>query len=58
MREGILQDMGGKVLLGVAIAAVVCLYWGRPDLMAGLPMVIAAAVYGWRHPDLDDWKGH
>jgi len=55
---GILGDMGAKVLLGVAIAAVVGLYWARPDLMVSVLIVIAMAVYGWRHPDLDDWRGH
>ena len=55
---GILEDMGGKVLVGVAVAAVVGLYWARPDLMVALLIVMAVAVYGWRHPDLDDWRGH
>ena len=55
---GILRDMGVKVVLGVAIAAVVGLYWPRPDLMVALLIVIAVGVYGWRHPDLDDWRGH
>ena len=55
---GILQDMGAKVLLGVATAVVVGLYWARPDLMVALLIVIAVGVYGWRHPDLDDWRGH
>ena len=50
--------MWGKVLIGVAVAAVVGLYWARPDLMVALLIVIAVAVYGWRHPDLDDWRGH
>lgn len=54
----ILQDVRGKVLVGVAISAVVGLYWARPDLMVGLLIVIAVGVYGWRHPDLDDWRGH
>ena len=55
---GILQDVRGKVLVGVAVAAVVGLYWARADLMVALLIVIAVAVYGWRHPDLDDWRGH
>ena len=55
---GILRDMGARVLLGVAIAAVVGMYWGQPDLMVALLIVVAAGVYGWRHPDLDDWRGH
>jgi len=50
--------MRGKILLGVAGAAVVSLYWARPDLMVLLLIVIAVGVYGWRHPDLDDWRGH
>jgi len=50
--------MGARVLLGVAIAAVVGMYWGQPDLMVALLIVVAAGVYGWRHPDLDDWRGH
>ena len=50
--------MWGKVLVGVIIAVVVGLYWARPDLMVALLIVIAMAVYGWRHPDLDDWRGH
>ena len=50
--------MRGKVLVGVAVAAVVGLYWARPDLMVALLIVIAVGVYGWRHPDLDDWRGH
>ena len=54
----ILRDMGAKVLLGVAIATVVGLYWARPDLMVALLIVVAVRVYGWRHPDLDDWRGH
>jgi len=54
----ILRDMGAKVVLGVAIGAVVVLYWARPDLMVALLIAIAVAVYGWRHPDLDDWRGH
>ena len=58
VRGGILQDVSGKVLLGVAIAAVVGLYWARPDLMVALLIVMAVGVYGWRHPDLDDWRGH
>ena len=51
-------SMWGKVLVGVIIAVVVGLYWARPDLMVALLIVIAVAVYGWRHPDLDDWRGH
>jgi hypothetical protein len=51
-------DMWGKVVVGVAVAGVVGLYWARPDLMVALLIVIAVAVYGWRHPDLDDWRGH
>ena len=58
MGGAILRNMRGKVLLGGAIAAVVGLYWARPDLMVALLIVIAVAVYGWRHPDLDDWRGH
>ena len=54
----ILRGMRGKVLAGVAIAGVVGMYWARPDLMVALLIVIAVAVYGWRHPDLDDWRGH
>jgi hypothetical protein len=50
--------MRGKMLLGGAVAVVVGLYWARPDLMAALLIVIAVGVYGWRHPDLDDWRGH
>jgi len=50
--------MRSRVVVGVAVAAVVCLYWARPDLMVALLIVIAVAVYGWRHPDLDDWRGH
>lgn len=50
--------MGAKVLVGVAIAAVVGIFWARPDLMVALLIAIGAAVYGWRHPDLDDWRGH
>lgn len=55
---GILGDMGAKVLLGVAIAVVVGLYWARPDLMVLLLIAIGTAIYSWRHPDLDDWRGH
>ena len=58
MREAILGGMSGRVLIGVAVAAVVGLYWPRPDLMVALLIVVAVGVYGWRHPDLDDWKGH
>jgi len=54
----ILKDMYGKMLPGVAIAAVVGIYWGRPDLIMLLLIAIGAAVYAWRHPDLDDWRGH
>lgn len=50
--------MHGKVLVGVAIAAVVTIYWARPDLMVLLLIAIGVAVYSWRHPDLDDWRGH
>ena len=50
--------MEGRALLGVGIAGVVGLYWARPDLMVALLMVIAVGVYGWRHPDLDDRRGH
>jgi len=50
--------MWGKVLVGVAAATVVGLYWARPDLMVALLIVMAVGVYGWRHPDLDDWRGH
>jgi len=50
--------MGAKVVLGVAIVVVVGLYWTRPDLMVLLLIAIGVAVYGWRHPDLDDWRGH
>ena len=50
--------MGAKVLVGVATAAVVGLYWARPDLMVLLLIVIGVGIYGWRHPDLDDWRGH
>jgi len=58
MGVGILRDMGAKVLVSVAVAAVAGLYWARPDLMALLLIAIAVAVYSWRHPDLDDWRGH
>ena len=51
-------DMRGKVGVGVAIAAVTGMYWARPDLMALLLIAIGVAIYGWRHPDLDDWRGH
>ena len=34
------------------------LYWARPNLMVALLTVIAVGVYGWRHPDLDEWSGH
>jgi hypothetical protein len=54
----IVEDMHGKVLLGVAVAAVISLYWARPDLMVLLLTAIGVGVYGWRHPDLDDWRGH
>jgi len=50
--------MGGRMLVGVAVALVVGLYWARPDLMVALLIVIAVGVYGGRHPDLDDWRGH
>jgi len=56
--RGYTAAMGGKVVVGVAVAAVVGLYWARPDLMVALLIVIAVGVYGWRHPDLDDWRGH
>lgn len=56
--RGYTGDMRGKVVVGVGIAAVVGLYWGRPDLMVLLLIVIGVGVYGWRHPDLDDWRGH
>ncbi len=46
------------VMLGVAIAAVVGIYWVRPDWMMLLLIAIGVAVYGWKHPDLDDWRGH
>ena len=52
-----LRDMDGKVLL-VAAAAAVGMLWARPDLMVALLIVVAVGVYGWRHPDLDDWRGH
>ena len=55
---GILRDMGAKVPLGAAIATVVGLYWARPDLMVALLVVMAAGVYGWRHPDVDEWREH
>ena len=58
MGAGILQSVWGKVLVGVLGAAVVGLYWARPDLMVALLIVIAVGVYGWRHHDLDDWRGH
>lgn len=58
MGAAILRNMRGKVLVGVAIAAVVGVFWARPDLMVALLIVIAVGVYGWRHPDLDDWRGH
>jgi len=58
VREVILRAMGAKVLLGVVIAAVVGLYWARPDLMVLLLIAIGVGEYGWRHPDLDDWRGH
>jgi len=47
-----------KVLVGVAVAAAVGLYCARPDLMVLLLMMIGVGIYGWRHPDLDDWRGH
>ena len=56
--ENILWYMRSKVVVGVAAATVVGLYWARPDLMVALLIAIAVAVYGWRHPDLDDWRGH
>jgi hypothetical protein len=56
--RGYTADMWGKVLIGVAIAAVVGIFWARPDLMVALLIIVAVGVYGWRHPDLDDWRGH
>jgi hypothetical protein len=50
--------MVGKVLVSVAVSAVVGLYWARLDLMVLLLIVIGVSMYGWRHPDLDDWRGH
>ena len=58
MGENILWYMRSKVVVGVAVAAVVGMFWARADLMVALLTVIAVAVYGWRHPDLDDWRGH
>jgi hypothetical protein len=58
VRGSILGDVRGKFVLAVAVAVVVGMYWGRPDLMVALLIVIAVGVYGWRHPDLDDWRGH
>ena len=57
-RGGIVGNMRGKMLLGGAVAVVVGLYWARPDLVVALLIVIAVGVYGGRHPDLDDWRGH
>ena len=51
-------DMRGRVLVGAVIAAIMGAFWARPDLMVALLIVIAVGVYGWRHPDLDDWRGH
>jgi hypothetical protein len=51
------EKAGGRMLPEVAIAAVVGLCWRRPDLMVAPLIVMAIGVYGWRHPDLDDWRG-
>ena len=50
--------MHGKVLLCVAIVAVVGMYWARPDLMVLLLIAVGVGIDGWRDPDLDDWRGH
>ena len=42
--ENILWYMRGKVVVGVAAAAVVGLYWARPDLMVALHIVLAMGV--------------
>ena len=50
--------MRARMLIAVAIAVVVGIFSARPDLMVLLLIVIAVAVDSWRHPDLDDWRGH
>jgi len=57
-RGRIVGTVNGRLVVSAVIATVVGLYWARPDLMVALLIVIAVAVYGWRHPDLDDWRGH
>jgi len=30
----------------------------RPDILFCLIMLIAVVIYAFRHPDIDDWRGH
>ena len=57
-RGRIVGTVNGRLVVSAVIATVVGLYWARPDLMVALLIVVAVGVYGWRHPDLDDWRGH
>ena len=52
------MTMRVRIVLGMTIATVVGIYWARPDLMVLLLIAIGVGLYGWRHPDLDDWRGH
>jgi hypothetical protein len=58
MGKAIMGNMRDKILLGVAVVTVAGMFWARPDLVVALLIAIGAAIYGWRHPDLDDWRGH
>ena len=56
--SGYTAGMWGEALVGVAVGVAAGAYWARPDLMVLVLIVIGVGIYGWRHPDLDDWMRH
>ena len=50
------ENVESKLARGLAMLAVMGTFWARPDLMVLLVIVIAAGVYDWRHPELDDGR--
>ena len=54
----ILLGVIGELVVGLATWGAVAMLWARPDLMVLLLIAMGAGIYGWRHPDLDDWRGH
>lgn len=50
--------MGDKVVAGVAIGAVVGVFWERPDLMVLLVIAIGVAIHAGKENSADGEQGH